>query len=93
MVRDRRADTLAARIDSVKQDRVRPLMGFAHRLEQDFLAVYVKACSSWFTSTASPTARCCSAGWGKGATPAVIPAARACFKEFLELASSRLCPP
>ncbi|MEW6049423.1 MAG: transposase, partial [Bacillota bacterium] len=40
MVRERRADTLAAWIDAVKQDTVRPLMGFAHRLEQDFPAVY-----------------------------------------------------
>ncbi|HEY8425789.1 MAG TPA: ISL3 family transposase [Limnochordales bacterium] len=40
MARQRRADTLAAWIDTVKRERVRPLMGFAHRLEQDFQAVY-----------------------------------------------------
>ena len=40
MVRQRRADTLAAWIDTVKQGRVRPLMASAHRLEQDFQAVY-----------------------------------------------------
>ena len=40
MVRQRRGETLAAWIDAVKHERVRPLMGFAHRLEQDSQAVY-----------------------------------------------------
>lgn len=40
MVRQRRADTLAAWIDTVKRERVCPLVCLAHRLEQDFQAVY-----------------------------------------------------
>ena len=40
MVRQRRADTLAAWLDAVKQKKVRPSVIFAHRLEQDFQAVY-----------------------------------------------------